>query len=96
MPRNFSIGDHFERFIDEQVASGRYNSPSELVREALGLIEGREALRQIKVADLRRKVEEARSDSRPPVDGEAFLNQLEAEYAAMEAEQNARLRQSAG
>ncbi len=37
MAKNTSmlLGDHFEKFIDEQVASGAYASSSEVVRDAL-------------------------------------------------------------
>lgn len=45
MPRNTSvtIGDHFTRFIDEQVEAGRYASASEVVRAGLRLLEDHEA-----------------------------------------------------
>ncbi len=33
------LGDHFERFVDGEVASGRYSSSSEVVRDALRLLE---------------------------------------------------------
>jgi len=44
MSRNTSIllGLHFERFIEKQLASGRYSSASEVVRESLRLMEERE------------------------------------------------------
>ena len=44
MARNtsFTLSDHFVEFIDEQVASGRYGSASEVVREGLRLVEARE------------------------------------------------------
>lgn len=45
MPRNTSIslGDHFTDFIGERVASGRYNSASDVVRAGLRLLEEHEA-----------------------------------------------------
>ena len=48
MPRNTSIslGDHFARFIDEQVQRGRYGSASEVVRAGLRLLEEREGRSQ--------------------------------------------------
>lgn len=44
MARNTSIllGDYFERFINEQIASGKYNSVSEVVRTALRVFEQEE------------------------------------------------------
>jgi len=41
MPKNTSIllGDHFNNFINSEVASGRYSSASDVVRSALRLLE---------------------------------------------------------
>ena len=50
----FSLGSHFEAFVREQVASGRYNNASEVVREGLRLVEEREA----KLARLRKDIQE--------------------------------------
>lgn len=33
--RNFSLTDHLSAFVDQQVASGRHQNASEVVREAL-------------------------------------------------------------
>jgi antitoxin ParD1/3/4 len=41
------IGDRYEKFVDEQVSSGRYNNASEVVRAGLRLLEDYEGrLRQ--------------------------------------------------
>ena len=44
MARNTSIslGGHFDQFIAQQLADGRYGSASEVVRAALRLLEERE------------------------------------------------------
>ena len=51
---SFSLDEHYSDFIDQEVASGRYRSASEVVRSALRLLEDREtrlrALRQSLVA----------------------------------------------
>ena len=39
---NISLDNHFERFVAEMVASGRFKSSHEVVREALRLLEERE------------------------------------------------------
>lgn len=38
-----SLGDHFVEFVDEQIATGRYNSASDVVRAGLRLLEEQEA-----------------------------------------------------
>jgi antitoxin ParD1/3/4 len=52
MPRNTSVtlGEHFEGFIAEQIASGRFESKSEVMRGAMRLLEEHEQ----KVQALRR------------------------------------------
>jgi antitoxin ParD1/3/4 len=47
---SISLGDHFERFVNQQIQSGRYGSVSEVIRASLRLLEEHErkvsALRQ--------------------------------------------------
>jgi antitoxin ParD1/3/4 len=40
---NVSVGEHWEKFIENAVREGRYGSASEVVREGLRLVEEREA-----------------------------------------------------
>lgn len=44
MAKNTSmlLGDHFEHFIEEQIATGRFSSASEVIRTALRLMEAEE------------------------------------------------------
>jgi len=41
--KTFSLGDHFESFIEAQIAHGRYDNQSEVVRAGLRLLEDHEA-----------------------------------------------------
>ncbi|MEL7130970.1 MAG: type II toxin-antitoxin system ParD family antitoxin [Pseudomonadota bacterium] len=47
-----ALGDHFEKFVAGQVASGRYASASEVMRDALRLLEARDARREAVIAAL--------------------------------------------
>jgi antitoxin ParD1/3/4 len=42
MASSYSLGIHFETFVQNQLASGRYNNASEVLRDALRLMEDRE------------------------------------------------------
>jgi len=58
MPSSYSIGDHYEAFAKELVASGRYASVSEVLRDGLRLMEEREALRAWKLNELKKAIQE--------------------------------------
>ena len=45
MPSSYVVGSHFEQFIKDQVSGGRYASASEVVRDALRLLEHEEQRR---------------------------------------------------
>ena len=42
MPSSYVVGSHFEQFIKDQISGGRYQSASEVVRDALRLLEHEE------------------------------------------------------
>jgi antitoxin ParD1/3/4 len=58
MPMNISLTPHLEEMIREKIASGSYNSASEVVREALRLMEQEDQLRSLKLQKLRQDVQE--------------------------------------
>ena len=78
MARNTSItlGDHFARFIDRQVADGRYSSTSEVVRAALRLLEEHEARLEALRGAL---IEGEQSGPAEPFDFDAFIASKRAE-----------------
>ena len=53
---NVSLTPELEELIQERVRSGRYTSASEVVREALRLLQDRDELRRLRLAELRTKV----------------------------------------
>lgn len=65
MPSSYSIGDHYEAFAKELVASGRYASVSEVLRDGLRLMEEREALRAWKLAELKKAIQEGLDSGEP-------------------------------
>jgi len=56
MPMNISLTPHLEEMIREKIASGSYNSASEVVREALRLLEQEDELRSLKLEKLRKDI----------------------------------------
>ena len=51
--RNINLTEHFDHFVERQVSSGRYSNASEIVREALRLLEEQEQERAAKLQMLR-------------------------------------------
>ena len=54
---NVSLTRQLEKLVNKKVASGRYGSASEVVREALRLFEAREQQQHAQLEQLRREVE---------------------------------------
>ena len=77
MSKNTSItlGDHFDEFIAQQIAEGRYASASEVVRAALRLFEDTEK----KAAVLRKLLEEGEQSGTAEYSYEALMQELDEE-----------------
>jgi antitoxin ParD1/3/4 len=71
--RNVNLTDHFDRFIDSGIASGRFSNASEVVREGLRLLEQREREDKAKIEWLRAATKEA-TDSIDRGEGVEFEN----------------------
>jgi antitoxin ParD1/3/4 len=57
MATSYSIGKHFEGFIEKLIESGRYSTASEIIRDGLRLIEEREQSREAKLEWLRAEIQ---------------------------------------
>ncbi|WP_298326523.1 type II toxin-antitoxin system ParD family antitoxin [Asticcacaulis sp.] len=85
MPSSYSLGAHFENFIQTQLASGRYNNASEVLRDALRLMEDRER----RLAAFDAAIQEGLRDAEAGRvhDIEDVFAELDAELAALENRQ---------
>lgn len=54
---NVSLTPELEQLVAEKVESGRYTSASEVIREALRLLEEQDQLRQKRLAAVRQKID---------------------------------------
>jgi antitoxin ParD1/3/4 len=81
MPSSYTLGPYFETFIQAQLASGRYNNASEVVRDALRLMETRE--RQVAAFDARIARGIADGAAGRVHDADEVFDALEARFAAM-------------
>jgi antitoxin ParD1/3/4 len=84
MPSSYAIGDHFEHFIRQQVEGGRYASASEVVRDALRLLEEEEQRRAAALETLRAEVRKGLASGKGKP-AEEVLGRLERKYAKLAA-----------
>ena len=80
---SLTLGDHWEVFIKNEVASGRYGSASEVVRDALRTLEERKA----KLAALRHHLDEGAQQA---CNGEYVAQSKDDMLGEFKAERNAR------
>lgn len=82
MPRSYALGEHFERFVEERVKSGRFNNASEVVRAGLRLLERQERKWELELEKLRQSIEDGRR-SGPPKPADEVFGRLEGKYREM-------------
>ena len=73
MATSYSIGKHFEGFIESLLESGRYSTASEVMRDGLRMVEEREQRRNAKLEALRAEIQKG-LDSGPAEEvGDMFV-----------------------
>jgi antitoxin ParD1/3/4 len=82
MARSFTLGEHFEHFIDAQLKEGRFSNASEIVRAGLRLLEEQAQLHQLRVGDIRRSIEESRRNGATAPADQVF-DRIEAKLKGM-------------
>lgn len=75
---NVSLTPELEQFVQSRVASGRYQTASEVIREGLRLLEEREESRETALRELRAKLRRAieQADRGEFLDGEAVFEEI--------------------
>lgn len=78
---NVHLTPELETLVQAKVKTGRYNSASEVVREALRLFEERERIRELQLREIRKRINEgwASLERGEGVDGAEFFRLLERE-----------------
>ena len=81
---NVRLTPELERLVQSKAQTGRYNSASEVVREALRLMEELDQLRALRKEEILKKIAQslASLEEGKGVDGESVFDRLEAELDA--------------
>ena len=74
---SISLGDHFEKFAQEQISQGRYQNVSEVVRAGLRMLEDYEMTRRERLRRLKAKINDAWDNPSPSLTADEVLDQLE-------------------
>ncbi len=84
---NVSLTPELSRFVQSRIRSGKYQSASELVREALRLLECRDQTASASVQELKKEIEVGLAQLRrgEGVDGEDFFRRVAARRRAKRA-----------
>ena len=70
---NISLTPHFEELVKNKLESGHYHSASEVIRDALRLLEERDRIRELRMAELRKEIQKGiDSGESTPLDMEAI------------------------
>jgi antitoxin ParD1/3/4 len=83
---NVDLTPELEEFVQSKVKSGRYNSSSEVVREALRILERRDEVFALREEEIRKQIEEGWQSAKREefVSGDEVFDRIDAELEAME------------
>ncbi len=76
---NISLTPALEKFVQDKVASGLYNSVSEVIREALRMMAYKDKISQERIAQLNKEIAEGWNDT-VILDGHSAMEQLIKKY----------------
>ena len=76
---NISLTPTLEKFVQDKVASGLYNSVSEVIREALRMMASKDKISQDRIAQLNKEIEEGWNDT-VILDGHPAMEKLIKKY----------------
>ncbi len=94
MPSSYALGAYYEKWVKEQVASGRYNNASEVIRDALRLLQRRDMTRAWTIDELREAIQLGR-DSGPDVAPETAMRAVDEDFAELERFERSKLPKAA-
>ncbi|MCA3431768.1 MAG: type II toxin-antitoxin system ParD family antitoxin [Roseomonas sp.] len=77
---NVNLGPHFDRFVQEKLAEGRYQNASEVVRAGLRLLEDAEATNLERRAVIRAELAERANDGHPTQPAARVFEDLRAHH----------------
>jgi antitoxin ParD1/3/4 len=85
---NVSLTLELEQFIKDKVNSGKYNSVSEVIGEALRLLDERDRFRDQRLAELKAKIKEGIEELErgEGIDGEEVFAEIEEDIRRVEAQ----------
>ena len=89
---NVNLTPELEKLVHRRVKTGRYNSASEVVREALRLLEDQDRVRAAELAGFRGELERRLASLKrgDGIDGEGFFATLERDENALRRKRKAK------
>jgi antitoxin ParD1/3/4 len=88
MTMKVSLSPQLEAMVKAQVASGRYTSASEVVHEALWLMERQDQLKELQLERLRQEIQNGLTSGKPVTWNPAAINEEGRKLLQRSAESN--------